>query len=265
MKLLEATDLYNLISRGSENVAARNEARELRKIALESASGLKKVAFDTRRIDQETEYNPRRGLQYYNRSEPFVSEAMGEKLANFSKLHGVLNGIKEVYGKSPEWQDSNARILLSTLDKGLRAGINDGDFTESQRGVGGLDYIDQLMYVRYRLSSDDLSSMSEADLRKSILSKDEELTNRYGIVHIDDNSKKAVSSSNTIDVPQKSAVNIPAPIRKSNEAIHEITKADVANKSYDGLVDQLFGGVKATAGNNVERTVTITIKDSIVK
>ena len=90
MKLLEATDLYNLISRGSENVAARNEAREIRKIALESASGLKKVAFDTRRIDQETEYNPRRGLQYYNRSEPFVSEAMGEKLANFSKLHDLL-------------------------------------------------------------------------------------------------------------------------------------------------------------------------------
>jgi hypothetical protein len=264
MKLLEATDLYNLISRGSENVAARNEAREIRKIALESASGLKKVAFDTRRIDQETEYNPRRGLQYYNRSEPFISEAMGQKIANFSKLRGVLNGIKEVYGKEPEWQDSNARVLLATLDKGLRVGIDDGDFTENQRGVGGLDYIDQLMYVRYRLSSDDLDRMSDLELRKAILSKDEELTHRYGVI-ADSGSKKVVGNVGT-DAAKKADV-IPAPIRKINdEERREITKTDVANQSYDSLVDKLFGNVKASAESpEIERTVTITIKDSIVK
>jgi len=264
MKLLEATDLYNLISRGSENVAARNEARELRKIALESASGLKKVAFDTRRIDQETEYNPRRGLQYYNRSEPFISEAMGQKIANFSKLRGVLNSIKEVYGKGPEWQDSNARVLLATLDKGLRVGIDDGDFTENQRGVGGLDYIDQLMYVRYRLSSDDLNNMSEDDLMRSVLSKDEELTRKYG-VDIDTVGSKDVAE-NTNNVPKKTDV-IYQPIKKLNDnAPKEITKSDVANYSYDGLVDKLFGNVKASTENNsVERTISITIKDSIVK
>ena len=263
MKLLEAADLYNLISRGTKDVASRKEARELRKIALEAASGLKKVAFDTRRIDQETEYNPRRGLQYYNRSEPFVSEAMGQKLANFTRLRNILNDIKDVYGKEPEWQDSNARILLATLDKGLRAGVNDSDFTESQRGVGGLDYIDQLMYVRYRLSSDDLDKMSEADLRKSILSKDEELTNKYGVANIADNSKMV--ASNSVDVPKKADV-VVAPIRKSNDVSREITKTDVGNQSYDSLIDKLFGNVKASYDSpEIERTVTITIKDSIIK
>lgn len=95
MNLFEASDIYNLISRGSENVDTRKRARLLRKAALcslESGQGFNKVAFDTRRIDQETEYNPRRGLQNYNRSEAFITEAIAQKVKNFAKLRRVLTG-----------------------------------------------------------------------------------------------------------------------------------------------------------------------------
>jgi len=247
-----------------------DESRALRKIALEQAtsnSGLKKVAFDTRRIDQETEYNPRRGLQYYNRSEPFVSEGMGNKIANFTKLRNILVDLKEAYGAVPEWQDSNARVLLATIDRGLRANINDGDFTENQPGIASLGYIDQLMYVRYRISSEDLNSMSDADLRKSILSKDEELTNKYGIINT--NEDKKVTGNSTYIAPTKKADAVIVPknvVRKVVEAPREITKTDVANQSYDSLVDKLFGNVKASEdAPEVLRTITISIKDSIVK
>ncbi len=233
MSLLEFYDLYNLISRGSEKVASRKQSRLLRKVAfnsLESGDGFTKVAFDTRRIDQETEYNPRRGLQNYNRSEAFLSEALSQKIKNFAKLRDVLNGLKAVYGKEHEWQDSNARILLSTIDSGLRTIAQDEDFTTNQPGTGSFDYIEELLHVRYRLAHDDLNKMAAADLKKVILSKDEDL------------------------------------IRKDVKQALEITKQDVAKQGYDTLMEKLFDGCRASAENpDIERTITITIRDRFNK
>jgi hypothetical protein len=233
MKLDELTDLYDLISQGAQEAHTRKLSMQLRKAGFKAAlsdHGFTKVAFDTRRIDQETEFNPRRGLQNYNRSEAFITEAMSQKIQNFSKLRKVLGGLKQVYGKEPEWQDSNARVLLTTLDNGLRTANNDGDFTENQPGMGSFDYIEELLHVRYRLAFDDLTKLGEADLKRVILAKDEELTHKGASQEL------------------------------------EITKSDVATKSYDTLLEKLFGGVKATKENpEVERTVTITIKDKFVE
>jgi hypothetical protein len=224
-------EIYQIIAEGSLSRIERKGASSLRKFAMNeisSGKGFTKVAFDSRRIDQETEYNPRRGLQNYNRSEQFVSEAMAQKIKNFAKLRNVLVGLKDKYGKEPEWQDSNARVLLSTLDKGLRVNEKDGDFSEAQPAMGSLDYIEELLHVRYRLGFDDMTKLGELDLKKALLAKDEELT------------RKDVNSS------------------------LEISKKDVSNQSYNDLIDKLFGGVKATEENPVvERTVTITIRDSI--
>lgn len=233
MKLDDISELYQLISRGSQNLPSRKQGILLRKAGLDSycnGSGFTKLAFDTRRIDQETEYNPRRGLQNYNRSEAFLTEAMGEKIKHFAKLRHVLEDLRKEYGKEHEWQDSNARVLLSTLNKGLRAGIDDGDYAASQPAQGSLDYIEELLHVRYRLGFDSLAKMGAAELKRVILSKDEELTRK--------------------DV---------------NQAL-EITKGDVAAQTYDTLMEKLFGNVRATKDNpEVERTVTITIKDKFVE
>src|ERR1700722_9915059 len=108
MKLIQVSEVYDLISRGTEQVYSRKITRELRCVALQKISQDKsiiKIAFDTRRIDQESEYNPRRGLQNYNRSQAFLSEGMGEKIKHFAKVYKVLEDIKKVYGKEPEWQD----------------------------------------------------------------------------------------------------------------------------------------------------------------
>jgi hypothetical protein len=233
MSLLEVTELYNLISRGSENVGARKQARALRKNAVTgivSGNGFKKLAFDTRRIDQEVEYNPRRGLQNYNRSEAFVSEAMSQKIQNFTKLRKVLVGLKDIYGKDPEWQDSNARVLLTHLDNGLRTSTHDGDFTESQPGVGSFDYLEELLHVRYRLGFDDLTRLGDLDLKSVILKKDEAL------------------------------------MYKKVDSAFEITKNDVSNKGYDSLIEKLFAGCQASIQNpSVERSITITIRDKFHK
>ncbi|MFW1396636.1 hypothetical protein ACEV8T_22845, partial [Vibrio parahaemolyticus] len=87
------------------------------------------------------------------------TEAVGQKLVNFAKLRKVLDNLRQEYGREHEWQDSNARVLLSTLDKGLRVGQNDGDYALSQPALGSLDYIEELLHVRYRLTFDDLTKM----------------------------------------------------------------------------------------------------------
>jgi hypothetical protein len=228
--LLEASELYNLISRGSEHVPTRKQARLLRKVALSSLipnSGFKKVAFDTRFIDQETEFNPRRGLQNYNRSEAFITEAISQKVKSFAKLRKVLNELKETYGKEHEWQDSNARVLLSTIDNGLRTIAQDENFSTNQPGVGSFDYIEELLNVRYRLTFDNLTKMGETDLKRVILAKDEEL------------------------------------IRKDVKQALEITKHDVAKQGYDTLMEKLFTISAPTEGQRtVERSITIVIRDS---
>jgi hypothetical protein len=226
-------ELFELISNGIKNIPVRNQAMQLRKVGIQSLverSGFTKVAFDTRRIDQETEYNPRRGLQNYNRSEAFLSEAMEEKIKNFAKLREVLTELKKQYGRQHEWQDSNARVLLSTLDAGLRTFQKDGDYAVGQPAQGSLDYIEELLHMRYRLTFDDLVRMGHQELRKVILSKDEEL------------------------------------IRQNINKTSEITKLDIGTQTYDTLMDKLFGSVRASRENpEVERTVTITIKDKFVE
>lgn len=233
MKLLELSEIYNLVSRGTEQVGARKQSRLLRTAALEttmSGEGFTKVAFDTRKIDQETEYNPRRGAQNYQRSEAFITEAIGQKVKNFAKLRNVLMSLKNIYGKEHEWQDSNARVLLTTIDSGLRTIAQDENFSTNQPGTGSFDYIEELLNVRYRLNLDNLASMGEADLKRVILAKDEEL------------------------------------IRKDVKQALEITKQDVAKQGYDTLMEKLFDGCRASAENpDIERTITITIRDRFNK
>ena len=236
----ETLEILGIISIASNLAKNKDEAIKMRKkalrsIALKQDSGFKKVAFDTRRIDQEEAFNPRRGARFYQRSEPFVSEGMEGKLKNLLKLHEAVQELKQEYGKEFEWQDSNARILLNTLDNGLRIKQGDGDFSESQPAQGGLNYIEQLLYVRYKLGYDEISTMSKEALKKTVLAKDEMLT-RKDIYH------SAVYGEN-----------------KHSEIIK-------TNQDNQNLIEKLFGNVKASKENpNIERTVTITIKDRLVE
>jgi len=250
MKLETITELYDLLSSNIENNKTRQQAIKLRKKGLNSINNFTKVAFDTRRINQETEYNPRRGLQNYHRSEQFISEAISKKLLVLVKLRNVLEQLKLQYGKESEWQDSYARVLLNTINNGLRKDLNDGDFTEMQPGTGSLDYIEELLYVRYRLNLDKLSELNEDQIKEIILSKDEDLINK--------NVNKALEITKH-DIVSQSYNDMMDKMFKTMEINR------MANQPYDPLINKLFD-VKANAENpEIERTVTITIKDSLKK
>jgi hypothetical protein len=250
MTIEELTELYLLISQGSENISDNKQSIELRKQAFSNIMGenLVKLAFDTRRVDQETQYIARRGLQNYSRSEQFISLANIEKLKCFTKLKGVLDGLKSEFERQPAWQDSYCRVLLDSLNRGLRTEQKDGDITDNQPGVGSLDYLEEMIFVRYRLTCENIETMDNEQLKKVLLSKDLELSDPdvAQFMPKKQNAKMQI-------ITEKEATEYVEPIRK-------FTKADVGNQTYDNLIGQLFEGLKTSANQKeTEKTITITI------
>jgi hypothetical protein len=246
LDLDDVLDIYKTINVSKKSFAARKTAFLLRKngIELKHSNEMIKNAFDTRRIDQETEYNPRRGLQNYSRSDSFLSASMGDKLKKLAILRDVLLELKDKFGKEPEWQDSYSRILLSTLDKTLRINEEDGDFTDSQPGVGNVDYVEQLLHMRYRLSFDDLGRLDQQVIKQAILNKDEEL------LYKDLSKVIGLKKSNKENDNIKTGLESQAPI----------TRNEISTQSYEDLISKVFaGGTTVTKEKNDGKTISITI------
>jgi hypothetical protein len=226
-------NIMNEVIKVHSSIEDRSDIKYLRKEALEklSVAPIIKVAFDTRRVNQYTDINPRRNLQYYHRSEPFITKDSSEQIKTMFKLKTAVDSIKEDFLGDPDWFDSYCRILSATLDRTLRVEQKDMDFFKPQ-----MDYLQELLYLRYRLKDDDIEKLNEKELINIILDRDEKLLH-----------KKIYSQYNNGGL-MKDGVKLQ----------HQITKGD------DNLINKLFGDVKASRENKeVERSVTITISDKI--
>jgi hypothetical protein len=168
-----------------DSIESRADARTARMQALASISQvpLVKQAFDTRRINPDTDFNPRRNLQHYQRSEPFVSEAAANQLKTFYKLKTAIDDIKSDFLGDPDWLDSKARILSNALDRTLRSDQNDGDFSQQN-----MDYLSELLYLRYRLASSDIDQMNEQQIKNAVLTKDDRLFLKQSLERVEKTS-----------------------------------------------------------------------------
>lgn len=214
------------------SIEDRVDVREFRTALLKNLSQpMVKVAFDTRRINQNVDYNPRRNLQFYHRSEPFITKDASEKLKTFFKLKTAIDAIKEDFAGDPEWLDSYCRILSAALDRTLRIEQKDMDFFKPQ-----MDYLEELLYLRYRLKEDDIVRLNEKEIRNIILDKDEKLLNKQIYANYNNGG-----------------------ILKETKSSPQLVKGP------DNLIDKLFSDVKASKDNKeVQRSVTITINDKIL-
>lgn len=217
MKLLDATAIYYALTKTSQHPHVSCSP-------LPNYS-LTKVAFDTRRINQETEYNPRHNIQYYHRSEGFIEKDTAAMIKTFAKLKNVVDQIKHKYIGNPEWLDSYCRILSASLDRILRDNQQDADYFKPH-----LDYLEELLDMRYRLKLSDIETFGEEKLQGIILGKDEKLA--HTLIY--------------------------------NEPLNKNSNAP-AMDSINTLLTQLLGPVKASDDNkSVERSITITIRDTVL-
>lgn len=199
-------------------------------------TGMIKNAFDTRRINSETEVNPRRNLQHYQRSEPFITADISNKIKGFFKVKNAADQIREQFLGDPDWLDSNSRILCNALNNTLRVDQKDYDFFKPQ-----FDYLDELLYLRYRIASEDIERMREEEIRDVLMSRDEKLLHKSLFANYA--PKEQMSKVSDRDIP--------------------MVKQTVISQE-DSLMEKLFGNVKANKENkNVKRSINITIADSI--
>lgn len=194
---------------------------------------LVKLAFDTRRVDQENDRNPRKNLQYWHRTDQFIDEDDNENLKTFAKLAKILNNLKKKLGTQPEWFESYTRQLYDNVYRILRVKEADLDIFRPQ-----INYLEQLIFARYRLSMENLKKFSEDKIEERILAKDEDLIGRASYL-----------KETEPDEPAK-----------------PITKDSMTTSTQESIVNAIFGGagMRRDGERTVERTITITIRDNVL-
>ncbi len=221
-----------------EDLAVVRAARMAAMRGLEAPAPLVKVAFDTRRVDQENTRNPRTNLQYWHRAEPFIDEDDNKKLKLFAKLLEALDSIKKDLGTDPYWFESYARVLHDTVTRTLRIKQADLDIFRPQ-----LSYLEQLLFARYRMTMFDLEKKSESEIRDVILSKDETLMKRGEFL------------KNTM---------LASEAGEKNQQI--VIDGNGTKTTQEALVNAIFGNqdFRKDGERTVERTITITIRDNVI-
>ena len=237
-------NLLESIIKIHSSIEQRANCLDLRSEALHKMQPLQKIAFDSRHINQYSDYNPRRNLQYFHRTEPFISKDASENVKILLKLKAAVDSIKEDFSGDPDWFDSYARILSSALDRTLRMDQKDFNFYKPQ-----MDYLNELLYLRYRLKSDDIIKLEEKELRNIVLDRDEKLLHKQIFAQYNNGGlMKGHSQSNS----------------NNDNFMKGGQPQQSVQVQQDDLIKTLFGDVKATAEKkNVSRSVTITINDSI--
>lgn len=243
-KLAQTNDLVP--DKLSYKVACAEESpkvtRSARIAALETFQNkIVKVAFDTRRVNQETTRIPRSNLQYWHRSQEFIDDMEQSKIDVFAKLQVVMEDIKRAYGTRPDWHDSYARVLADAVGRILRVKQGDNDIGRAQ-----LAYLEQLLDARYRLTMDEIQTLSSDDLQNRILKKDESLLKK-GLIY----SEPKLADTLTTH----------ANMFKNNMATSQMPSVQL--KQEDALASLFGGGLRREGERSVERTVTITIKDEV--
>jgi hypothetical protein len=240
------SDMTKIPSKKIYKVASRRESNDITRSArLAALKGikaqdlsLKKFAFDTRRVDQELKGNPRKNLQYYHRSQQYIDAEVHKRMSAFSNLLPALDEIQNKYGDQPEYFDSYAIQLHELVQRVLRVKEADLDVYRPQ-----LDYLEQLLYARYRLSLEDLTGLSKTALEKRILSKDEKLLKRGSYLNTTSNESTPKRAGGPLTVKDGN---------KSN--------------TQENLVNAIFGNneFRRDGEKTVERTITITIRDEVM-
>lgn len=246
-KWVEAEDMSTLPTKKMYRIQTPKEPAEVeasaRKASLESmcyqaSKKMVKLAFDTRRIDQDNQVNPRRNLQYYNRSQQYVDAEINKRMSAFAELMPVLNTIKNKYGSQPEYFDSYANQLHDLVHRVLQ--VKEAELNVFRPQV---EYLEQLLYARYRLTPDDLRSLSQDELEQRIIAKDESLLKRG----------RYLQATQAIQTPKPKQATLS--VKDGNQT-----------GMQENLVNAIFGNneFRRDGEKTVERTITITIRDNVL-
>lgn len=223
----------------SEPVEIESFARKAALLEL-SKPTLKKVAFDTRHINQQTERNPRANLQYFHRSQEFLDTEDEEKMKVFAMLIEPLEEIKSQYQTEPEYFNSFARQLYDNVHNIFK-------LAEINAFKPQLEYLSQILYLRYRLTPDMIKSASVPELKQTILKKDENLLKR----------------ATTAQLLQSVRGDTAAPSIQVSSALK--SDGNASKSTQESIVNAIFGMplTRKEGEKTITRTITIQLTDKV--
>lgn len=201
-------------------------------VISKSVSPIKKLSFDTRRIDQQHTRNPRTNLQYWNRTDQFIDNDMQRSINIFAKLIEPLEQLKNKFGAEAEWHDSYTRILYDAVVRVLRIKQADLDIFRPS-----IKYLEQLVFARYRLSMDELSKISQNDFIDAVIKKDEALLKRGSFLN----------KTQEIEKPSKNIV----------------IDSNAKPETQQNILNAIFGSQRRSGEKKTTRTITIKICDEL--
>lgn len=228
---------YKILS--SQDGGTVGQAARLAAFTAMEPHPLTKLAFDTRRVDQENDRNPRKNLQYWHRTDQFIDESDEKNLKTFAKLAKVLKRLKNKLGTQPEWFESYARQLYDNVYRIIRVKEADMDIFRPQ-----INYLEQLIFARYRLTMENLEKFSESKLEDCILAKDEDLIGRSAYLKETE--------------PDESDAGLKSQGFSKDSNNTQSTQESIVNAIFGGA------GMRRDGERTVERTITIKITENVL-
>jgi hypothetical protein len=174
--LKEFTAIYDIIN----TIKTSEQDRFNRKLKLAS---MKKEAFDSRYLTPDIDVNPRKTVQNFHHSQPKMTPELSGKLFQLKRLYDITEIIKNEFQREPEYQESYVRSLNHQLTRVLRLTEMDSNYSDNQQSLSSINYVEELLYSRYRLTLDDIKKMSDESLRDRILMIDDKLLKLDPIVN----------------------------------------------------------------------------------
>lgn len=198
-----------------------------------------KLAFDQRKFDPTKDIHPRNVLQNYIRNDDYLDRTAAKEVEILLKLKKPTSEIHQEYHHLPEWIDSYSRSLQNSLERVMNISFGELELFKPQ-----IEYLKQLLYLRYRLSLEDILAKSEDDLKKIILDKDEKMVKSHTL------DKLKLSAAKEDNIKKE------APIAKDGNL----------GLTQESIVNAIFGNnqIRRAGEKTVERTITITIKDQVI-
>lgn len=236
--MYEPYELFQLITQASQETEVKqaNSLNRQELLCKLASQPIVKQAFDTRRIDQNTQYNPRRNLQYHVRQQSFINEQDESKIIALAKLKEVSDSIRNVFIGEPEWFDSYASDLDHMLNKTFfKADGKNFDFSPTH-----IQYLEQLLEDRYRLKLADISSMNPQHLQATIIHKDERLekSNIYKSGDLSKlNKQKQANHQQTISSIKLSSENVLWNLTEN--IVHDEKKLDNLRQDEISLISRI--------------------------
>jgi hypothetical protein len=244
----EYTAIYDI-----KNTIQESQTKRIERKAKLTNFKMVKIAFDTRMFKPDLDVHPNKSMQNFHSSQIKLNATISNKLTQLKRVYGITEILKQEFQREKEYQDSYIRSLNHQLYRTLRIKEADAGYSDAQHALNSINYVEELLYTRYRLTLDEIEKMSDKNLRDHLIKLDVNLLHLDPIVNPkeykvakNDESTYSETISKLLQAPEDSEKEIT--IRVSNKKEKE--------QEQDSKLEKLIASLKNDLEPLVNKKIT---------